>query len=84
MLRIVENLGEFVYESVPEHTILKCRITRNRKGVDKGSHKFYALQLKLVRRPTKMRTLKQDFVVCVKDRGTELVSYKRSEGRGRL
>ena len=41
MLRIVENLGEFVYESVPEHTILKCRITRNRKGVDKGSHKFY-------------------------------------------
>ena len=60
MLRIVENLGEFVYESVPEHTILKCRITRNRKGVDKGSHKFYALQLKLVRRPTKMRTLKKE------------------------
>ena len=36
MIRVIENLSEFVYETVPEGTIVKCRITRNRKGMDKG------------------------------------------------
>ena len=38
MIRVIENLSEFVYETVPEGTIVKCRITRNRKGVDKGKN----------------------------------------------
>ena len=25
----------------PREHFVKCRITRNRKGVDKGNHKFY-------------------------------------------
>ena len=36
MIRVIENLSDFVYDTVPEGTIVKCRITRNRKGVDKG------------------------------------------------
>ena len=36
MIRVIENLSEFVLESVPEGALVRCRVTRSRKGVDRG------------------------------------------------
>ena len=32
----VENLSEFVLEPGPEDCLVRCRVTRNNKGIDKG------------------------------------------------
>ncbi len=36
MIRVIENLSEFVMEPVPEGALVRCRVTRSRKGVDRG------------------------------------------------
>ena len=36
-----ENISEFVLQSGPEDCLVKCRVTRNNKGIDRGKE-FYA------------------------------------------
>jgi hypothetical protein len=43
MIRVIENLSEFVVESVPEGAMVRCRVTRSRKGVDRGQQKTYLI-----------------------------------------
>lgn len=45
MIRVIENLSEFVVECVPEGTMVRCRVTRSRKGVDRGIYPTYFLHL---------------------------------------
>ena len=35
------NLSEFVLEPGPEDCLVRCRVTRNNKGIDRGKD-FYA------------------------------------------
>ena len=38
----IENLSEFVLEPGPEDCLVRCRVTRNSKGIDKGEvYAFY-------------------------------------------
>ena len=39
------NLDDFVCEPAPEHVLVKCRITRDRKGMDRGMYPTYFLHL---------------------------------------
>ena len=32
----LENLSEFVLEPGPEDCLVRCRVTRNNKGIDRG------------------------------------------------
>ncbi|XP_069763513.1 tubby protein-like isoform X2 [Narcine bancroftii] len=41
----VGNLEEFAFKPAPQGTIVKCRITRDRKGMDKGIFPAYYLHL---------------------------------------
>ena len=43
-MSIYENLSEFVFEPGPEDCLVKCRITRNNKGIDRGKN-FYASEI---------------------------------------
>jgi len=45
MIQVIENLTDFVYATVPEGGVVKCRVSRNRKGVDKGLFPTYFLHL---------------------------------------
>lgn len=38
---ITENLQEFVCKPAPQNVIVKCRITRDKRGVDKGMYPAY-------------------------------------------
>ncbi|KAH7718078.1 CRE-TUB-1 protein [Aphelenchoides avenae] len=42
---IVSNLDKFVMEPVKKNVTMKCRITRDKKGVDKGMFPIYYLHL---------------------------------------
>lgn len=42
---IIENLEEFVLRPAPRGQIYKCRITRDKKGVDRGMYPTYFLHL---------------------------------------
>jgi len=42
---IIENLEEFVTKPAPRGVIYKCRITRDKKGVDRGIYPTYFLHL---------------------------------------
>jgi hypothetical protein len=39
------NLDDFVCEPAPENVLVKCRITRDRKGMDRGLYPTYFLHL---------------------------------------
>ncbi|KAI0208776.1 Tub domain-containing protein [Lamellibrachia satsuma] len=40
-----ENLEEFVYRPAPQGVTIKCRITRDKKGVDRGMYPTYFLHM---------------------------------------
>ena len=40
-----ENLDEFVLKPAPQGVTMKCRITRDKKGVDRGIYPTYFLHL---------------------------------------
>uniref|UniRef100_A0A0K0EXN0 Tubby-like protein n=1 Tax=Strongyloides venezuelensis TaxID=75913 RepID=A0A0K0EXN0_STRVS len=42
---IINNLPKFVTEAVKKHLTLKCRITRDKRGVDRGIYPTYYLHL---------------------------------------
>lgn len=42
---ILENLEEFVLKPAPRGVTFKCRITRDKKGVDRGMFPTYFLHL---------------------------------------
>jgi len=44
-MSIYENLSEFVLEPGPEDCLVKCRITRNNKGIDRGIFPTYFLHI---------------------------------------
>ncbi len=37
--KMLDNLNDFVVEPAPQGTVVKCRITRDRKGMDRGEEK---------------------------------------------
>jgi len=41
----LENLSEFVLEPGPEDCLVRCRVTRNNKGIDKGLFPTYFLHI---------------------------------------
>ena len=41
----MENLEEFVYKTAPQGIPIKCRITRDKKGVDRGMYPTYYLHM---------------------------------------
>ncbi|XP_045026624.1 LOW QUALITY PROTEIN: protein king tubby-like [Daphnia magna] len=42
---IQENLDQFVFQAAPKESQMKCRITRDRKGMDRGLYPTYFLHL---------------------------------------
>ena len=42
---ITENLDEFVLKPAPQGVTIKCRITRDKKGVDRGMYPTYFLHM---------------------------------------
>lgn len=42
---ITENLDEFVLKPAPQGVTMKCRITRDKKGVDRGMYPTYFLHM---------------------------------------
>jgi hypothetical protein len=42
---IINNLEEFIMRPAPRGNVLKCRITRDKKGVDRGIYPTYFLHL---------------------------------------
>ena len=42
---ITENLDDFVLKPAPQGVTIKCRITRDKKGVDRGIHPAYFLHM---------------------------------------
>ncbi len=42
---IQENLDQFVFKAAPKESQMKCRITRDRKGMDRGLYPTYFLHL---------------------------------------
>ena len=40
-----ENLEEFVYRPAPQGVTIKCRISRDKKGVDRGMYPTYFLHM---------------------------------------
>ena len=45
MTEIMENLDSFVLEPAPQGALVKCRITRDRKGMDRGLFPTYFLHM---------------------------------------
>ena len=43
---MMENLDNFVLEPAPQGALVKCRITRDRKGMDRGANKKYVVKHK--------------------------------------
>lgn len=41
----VENLEEFVLQPAPQGVTVKCRVTRDKKGMDRGLYPTYYLHL---------------------------------------
>ena len=41
----MENLENFVYQPAPQGVPIKCRITRDKKGVDRGMYPTYYLHM---------------------------------------
>lgn len=39
---MLDNLDQFVLEPSPQGCVVKCRITRDRKGMDRGKHQKMA------------------------------------------
>ena len=37
---MMDNLDAFVLEPSPQGCVVKCRITRDRKGMDRGMHTY--------------------------------------------
>lgn len=42
---LTENLDDFVLQPAPQGHVMKCRITRDKKGVDRGIYPTYFLHL---------------------------------------
>ena len=42
---MLDNLDEFVLEPAPQGSVVKCRITRDRKGMDRGLYPTYFLHM---------------------------------------
>lgn len=42
---LTENLDEFVLKPAPQGVTIKCRITRDKKGVDRGIYPTYFLHM---------------------------------------
>ena len=42
---MMENLDSFVLEPAPQGALVKCRITRDRKGMDRGLFPTYFLHM---------------------------------------
>lgn len=42
---IQDHLDQFVFKPAPQGTLVKCRITRDRKGMDRGLYPTYFLHL---------------------------------------
>lgn len=42
---LTENLDDFVLRPAPQGHVMKCRITRDKKGVDRGIYPTYFLHL---------------------------------------
>lgn len=42
---MTENLDEFVLKPAPQGVTIKCRITRDKKGVDRGMYPTYFLHM---------------------------------------
>ena len=45
MTEMMENLHSFVLEPAPQGALVKCRITRDRKGMDRGLFPTYFLHM---------------------------------------
>ena len=45
MTEMMENLDSFVLEPAPQGALVKCRITRDRKGMDRGLFPTYFLHM---------------------------------------
>ena len=43
---MLDNLDSFVIEPSPQGCVVKCRITRDRKGMDRGKHRCNEVFLK--------------------------------------
>lgn len=41
----IEDLEDFVFRSAPQNVTMKCRITRDKKGIDRGIFPTYFLHL---------------------------------------
>ena len=41
----MEDLEDFVYRPAPQGVTIKCRITRDKKGVDRGMYPTYFLHM---------------------------------------
>lgn len=41
----IEDLDDFVFRSAPQNVTMKCRITRDKKGIDRGIFPTYFLHL---------------------------------------
>ena len=42
---MTENMDEFVVKPAPQGVTIKCRITRDKKGVDRGIYPTYFLHM---------------------------------------
>jgi len=40
-----ENLEDFVVDPAPRSALIKCRVTRDRKGIERGEFKTFKYQL---------------------------------------
>lgn len=45
LVDIMEDLASFVFQPAPQGTTVKCRITRDKKGVDRGMYPTYYLHM---------------------------------------
>jgi len=42
---MTDNLGEFVLETGPRECLVRCRVTRNSRGIDRVLHPCYFLHM---------------------------------------
>ena len=47
LAEMLDNLDSFVVEPTPQGAVVKCRITRDRKGMDRGELDYQTLKIKL-------------------------------------
>lgn len=61
----IEDLEQFVFHPAPQNVAMKCRITRDKKGIDRGIFPTYYLHLERDdgRKVTKLKIL--NFVINV-------------------